>query len=487
MFGPLLRMATHRFQALRARTFSRALAPLFSALVGSVTLAHIARAGDDPEGRVAYRRYGAESGLAVASTFSTLQDDDGFVWVGADGLYRYEGERFRYFGIESGLPSTTIWAMAIAGDGRIAAATDSGVVRFDGAHFVAVRPDAGLPAGPAYALARSPDGRLWTATPAGVFRESAAPSPSGAGELPARWERVAPWSDGNVRALRIDADGSAWGVRGRSVEHLYVDGRIETVGTSDGATALPGSAVTVLQRDGRNRLWLRSSDHLWMREASGGPFVDRSALAGAASIGDDLTVDRHGGLWLDAGRRVLHIAGDDATLLGTERGYPPLVRGVLEDRGGTLWMAGDGLSRLRGNGRWSRHTTLDGLPDDLIWTLARDATGRILAGTGSGLARGAHDGWSVVAGTETHGIRTLAREPDGTTWMGGSPFEVLRRDGVTGRVEAFGTAAGLEGSRILSLVLDHTGTLWVGTEGGGLFSGRRTPLPMRSRSRARLS
>ena len=62
--------------------------------------------------------------------------------------------------------------------------------------------------------------------------------------------------------------------------------------------------------------------------------------------------------------------------------------------------------------------------------------------------------------------RTIARTPDGSLWMAGSPAELLRVDRRTRAVERFGTDAGISDTQILKLFVAGDGRLWVATSGG---------------------
>ena len=62
-----------------------------------------------PPGTLAFRDFGADQGLTNLSAVALAQDPEGFLWLGTeDGLFRLEGDRFRRFGEEEGLPSSRI-------------------------------------------------------------------------------------------------------------------------------------------------------------------------------------------------------------------------------------------------------------------------------------------------------------------------------------------------------------------------------------------
>ena len=90
------------------------------------------------EGRFEFRSFTKEDGLEDLSVECVIQDRVGFIWVGTDdGLFRYDGSRFRKFGHRDGLPRLRIFQLHETGDGRLYVATAGGVEVFsaEGQHL----------------------------------------------------------------------------------------------------------------------------------------------------------------------------------------------------------------------------------------------------------------------------------------------------------------------------------------------------------------
>ncbi len=184
---------------------------------------------------------------------------------------------------------------------------------------------------------------------------------------------------------------------------------------------------------------------------------------------------------------------------------------LAETSDGTLWLgSNEGLFSWRA-GRFKRYSTADGLASNHVQALAEAANGELVVGTDRSITlfRGGHGdapgrGWDQVRGI----VRAYVRRADGSEFIGtdegvwhtaggsgadagapapldlpGSSFNCildapdglwvgsslglyhLRRDG---RNETIGTAQGLTNLRVLCLLRDRDGNLWIGT-GGGLF------------------
>lgn len=233
----------------------------------------------------------------------------------------------------------------------------------------------------------------------------------------------------------------------------------------------------------------------------------------------------------DSGIFALHAASNNRlmaagsrgglVLLHNERWHPfpvadALVRAVLEDRQGRIWLAteGAGLWRQEPEGQRDRITSSGpGLKGEAMYSLAEDAAGSIWVGTAEGLFLIQHDqvqhismahglpagpvfsiasGYQdkLVIGTEQgvyigdaqQGFTLLDAAltaasssvlvDNGQIWIG-TVSDGLFRYSQSG-LESLGTDSGKPSNRILSLLKDQQGSLWVGTN-GGLFRLRHAP------------
>lgn len=77
--------------------------------------------------RYTFQLYRHREGLGNLNVRSLFQDRQGFLWIGTDnGLFRFDGERFRSFRTEQGLPNAHISAIA-TGCRRIQSAVRFGI------------------------------------------------------------------------------------------------------------------------------------------------------------------------------------------------------------------------------------------------------------------------------------------------------------------------------------------------------------------------
>ena len=76
------------------------------------------------------------------------------------------------------------------------------------------------------------------------------------------------------------------------------------------------------------------------------------------------------------------------------------------------------------------------------------------------------DSWQTPDGLPANTVTAISQSPDGYLWIG-TLNGLARFDGI--RFKVFGKAEGLLNNRVLCLLFDRLGALWIGTDGGGLF------------------
>lgn len=97
------------------------------------------------------------------------------------------------------------------------------------------------------------------------------------------------------------------------------------------------------------------------------------------------------------------------------------IRKILFDPDGSVWFAtAGGVSRFDGQ-EFVNFTSLEGLPDDRVLNMARDAKGNLWFSTDTGIAR--YDGrkmekWTQADGVPTRFIDAIYAAPDGKVWFG---------------------------------------------------------------------
>ncbi|MGK2859804.1 MAG: two-component regulator propeller domain-containing protein [Thermoanaerobaculia bacterium] len=234
---------------------------------------------------------------------------------------------------------------------------------------------------------------------------------------------------------------------------------------------LPQTTVhSILQsRDGY--LWVSTYEGVVRTDGITYEVFDRQSTAGGLGANGVLEIyeDSRGALWFGTFLGgVSRYAAGTWSRWGLEEGLGgQFIRGVREAGDGTIWIGtNSGLftivadkvvpakdPRLAGSVRRMATTTAGEI-------LAGYEDGRLLRVTTKGAVE------DLSRSLSGHGVFALATMPDGTIWAGTDGGGVFRIAG--GVVSNFGTAQGLTSEKIRALMIDPDGTLWIGTEGGGL-------------------
>jgi ligand-binding sensor domain-containing protein len=144
-----------------------------------------------------------------------------------------------------------------------------------------------------------------------------------------------------------------------------------------------------------------------------------------------------------------------------------VVRAIIEDRDGGLWIAtGDGLNRLK-DGRFTTYTTRDGLADNSVLSLLEDSQGNLWIGTAGGLNRfikGSFARYGVKEGLSADRVASICEDREGSLWIGTYEGGLNRLK--NGRFTSYAVEDGLADNIVRPVYQDRAGELWIGTARG---------------------
>jgi signal transduction histidine kinase/ligand-binding sensor domain-containing protein len=457
-------------------------------------------------------RLGEERGFPSETITALYRDRAGFLWVGSrEGLAVWDGYAIRSFEHEVGnadsLPDNSIRVIYEDRAGHLWVGTNTGgLARLDRAtgRFDVLRHD---PADPTslshdsvYTIVESPDGSLWVGTQEGLnrldpktrkfdrFRSDAAD----AGTIPNDY----------VIALTLDRVGRLWiaTVGGGAAWIDPVTRRVTRVPfAKETGAPEPDRLVFAVGEDPGGTLWFGTQGDLY-RFVAADASLHHVALPELAPGKDTpvvtaIAIDPRGVLWISTWNRGL-VAYNPAN--GESRGYrhdPERPDSLAADRlaceliddAGNLWAGtwGSGINRFNTGADLFRAIlerrpgSTAGLPYREVTSVLGDKNGSLWVGTwGKGLSRrdpkkadfaGVAPPPDPPMALST--VLALAEQPDGTVWAG-SMAGLFRIDPRTGSALSMPRMPqaphGLAPGYVDALLVDRTGTLWIGTGGGGL-------------------
>ena len=361
------------------------------------------------------RSWQSQDGLPEETVQAFAQTPDGYLWVGTSGgLLRFDGARFHLFAHENtpAFGENSVFCLLAARDGRLWIGTDgSGLIEWQNGAFHAYPVAQGQTADFVRALAEDHNGLLWVATDDGLFwaknsRLERADKPLG---LPVF----------NVHAVMEDRTGRIW--VGGSRLYSLKDGQSHEY-------SLPGN-------DSKNKVksFLQTSD---------------------------------GVIWVGT------VGGLYRLLRGQDRfepvpGVSGTIRSLREAPSGELWAGaiGAGIFRIRGN-RVTRLKAPSPLISNTVLSIFADSDRDLWLGTQAGMMRLSRTPVRVLALSEAadSDFGTVALDTDGSLWAASN--QLVHVQG--GQAKPF-RFPGLGDARVRNVLRSRNGSLWIGTDGGGVY------------------
>lgn len=384
---------------------------LFSLLCFTLlATAQIVKIGDKEYIKRVWR---TDDGLPQNSVTSIVQTRDGYIWIGTfGGVARFDGVRFTLFnsGNTPGLSGNRIFSLYEDDSGELWIGFESGgMARYTNGKFTSYTAKDGAPDGSYRISHRDENGRLWFVAIVNNLNES----------------RV----------------------------NLFVDGQFKTFTADDG---LPDTVVA-LAKDRDGKVWASTQSGLYVYENEKFRFVAATAEPSIINKRED------GGLWVSSRRFTgfyendvisalenadqlpspSWVAWEDSGLLWlfkdrekpwyrygnriVEADLQPIVRSILMDKEGNLWVGGmgSGLACLREK-KLKTYGRAEGLPKDEVSAITEDKNGIIWI-AGFRLVQVKDGKLTVFENTEE--VDTLYADADGSLWFKNKSNLVNLRDG----------------------------------------------------------
>jgi ligand-binding sensor domain-containing protein/signal transduction histidine kinase len=476
--------------------------------------------------------YETREGLPLAMASSIAQTSNGYLWTGSEeGLTRYDGTTFTTFNHRNtaGIPANYISALAVDPAGGLWAGTrDHGVVHLVDGEFHAVVWGPGAGEAQIRALAFDHGGDLWVGVrDHGLVRLRAGDvvaTLSTTDGLPsndirtiladregtlwiATFHGLAQLRDGHIvrrpsgldgfaiHGLAQDARGDLWCATERGLAHLHGD-TVEWVRTDP----LTGTVLQKVLFDRDGNLWIGTSAGVARMTPNGEivrlPHPDVIVLA--------LFEDAEGNLWIGSENGLDRLRDGDVLPFGSAEGFTDeAVYGVREDPTGTMWLTTSaGVFRRAPGETASTKIVAD---HGTMFAILPDSHGDVWIGSRDGDVGRWHDGRFAWLGKgRWEWVRSLAEAPDGL-WIGterglfrmhgdrlaeaelivpelaiqaivpdaANSLWLATSGGVlrwsAGALVAIPAGGPSTNTRATTLVFDRDGTMWVGTEGAGLW------------------
>ena len=452
----------------------------------------------------------ASNGFPSDEANAVLQTRDGYMWFGGySGLTRYDGRKYTVWNAmsQNSFNSSSVRALYEDGNGTLWIGTnDKGLVGYKNGTFTAYDKAKGAPSNSIRGICEGPGG-IYCGTPDGLFRVDA----GGNVTTVALGAAIKPF----VISLSCDAQDNVYTVfyngelfvhtgDGRTVQYP-AESRILTVECVSGNRVIAGTQggdILITRFNGEafappsirhtplsniSAVYEDSRGYIWIASETGIGFLDESenyhnigSLGGVGSF-TGICEDYQNGYWITSSKSgVVKLTAsaffDLDALYHLETGT---VNAILMDNGYTYIGTNNGLFILDQDGK-PVMTDFTGAIEARVRGIFRDSRGNIWICTYSDLG-------VIRYSPETNGYKNFLRSdglisertrcmtelPNGVAVIGAEGgVSFIKGDDVITANEAFGTDKAIElpDITVLSLACSAGGTLYIGTDGSGIYA-----------------
>jgi signal transduction histidine kinase/ligand-binding sensor domain-containing protein len=453
-----------------------------------------------------FQKWTRQQGLPQSFLRALAQTKDGYIWVGSDaGVSRFDGVNFVSFGMLEGFQAGRV--QTLLGDEQGAlwiGSVGRGLVRLQDGKFTAFTTKNGLPSDSVNALAEDRQGRLWIGTEAGlaVWQKGHLDTLSAVAEMAGK--PIISLCNDRKGTIWIGAKGAGlFGLRGGQLlqvhdpvfENLLQDPHCLLV-DHEGRIWVGAGEDSVLYRKGEQWQRYRFPRHLarnyisalaespdgtvWAGSVSEGLFQfkhGKLVAVNASGLSDNLVetllVDRDGKLWVGTHEGLNRLRPKNLAVISYNEGLGHgAVHGLAEVSPGMVWASRSSDGLYLWDGSYFRSLQAAGLSpgDDRMGALLLAKDGSCWMGGARGLLQ-----FKDVRSVESEpgspaltnlDVSALAQDRLGRLWVGSRQGELWWQDKGRWLTQKLGPRV----HAITALVPDRDGSIWVGTDGDGLFS-----------------
>jgi diguanylate cyclase (GGDEF)-like protein len=436
----------------------------------------LACAGNADGQQYSFRHYTPEDGLSNLAVNYLARARNGDLWIGTDGgLFRFDGTAFTAFDDVKGIPPEDVGGMSLDVADHAWVILVRGLYTQTNDRFTAVR----TPEGPVVADFRSSiafiDSNRTIIVRGGHAYELDRTADSWLGHEFFSRPQLAEKPDLlKVRRLFRSKSGALWLSCGKAL-CSFVAGQLKEWGPAEGVSADDWNSFL---EDNLGRVWVRSPTHLIVKEPGSHAFELRDPPAAQLDeIRHDLAMvlDAQGRLLVRTAVGLARWEGGGWKEFTAQNGLPAASISAVElDGEGNLWLGMNGLGvwRWRSYENIESWTRAQGLVSEKIWSIVRDATGRLLLGTSNGCQmldeNSGHAVGCPIEGLPHLAISAIALDKAGGIWWGMINGEIWHTPPNDPRAQQL-FAESADRPEISQIRFDRDGTGWVAALEGGLL------------------
>jgi ligand-binding sensor domain-containing protein/serine phosphatase RsbU (regulator of sigma subunit) len=421
-----------------------------------------------------FEKYGVEQGLGSSKVYSIIQDRNDWIWLGTEsGVSRFNGLKFENFSARNGMAGGGVYSLTEDTTGRIwFGHLNGGITVFENGRFTKMRFDTIKVTGDITSI-RQLKGKLWIAT-----------MTNGAilADFPAKGDSVLKGKSYTGREGLSDQVSNICIDNNKDLFCITPPAGIRKYNPAKDSfeTYLPEGLtkyfnVIAMYQDKKGNYWFGTfNGGLYKYDVGAGKmkiFDVRDGLA--KNMISYITEDYKGNVWVGTfGGGITVFSGEEMRTYNKYNGLEATsIHCIVEDNNKNIIIADHftGISIFKGEHfmTWSKGNIL---PDNNVYAIAEDEKGRYWFGTNGGISLydpSARPGKEVeLFTTAGDKIRFIKSDKNGSIWIGTDGLGMFRYDIKSSkliyetRINSFLHYNGI----ITALLIDRKNRLWIGNQ-----------------------
>ena len=450
------------------------------------------------------RNWTAAEGLPGNTINDIIQDNKGYIYIGTyDGLVRFDGVNF-YVMNKATIPEfNVVSARCVFEDSKgnlWVGSNDEGLVKISNRTYTVFTMADGLPSNSVRDITEDKNGNIWIGTSSGVVF------------INNHQEIITPFKSDDVglfvNEIYCDTANRIWIACSNSTGlYTYTSGTFEKL---HGYPQLTSNIITSIAQDKRGAFWFGLVSGGAIKLEDGELFLLGKEQKMIGDTVNHIYVDASDAVWFATEKGVVLLKHGDLSYYTEEQGLcDNNVTKILEDREGNIWLATDrgGVEKMSPG----KFKTIN-IPTS-VNCIAEDSTGKVWLGTDNGLLcyykgkfieneltrmckdirirhvgqvadksllvcayskyglikmspNGSIQYWNQSKGLAGDRTRVAITTSDKKTYVGTtSGLSVIDSNG---KITNYTRSDGLENEFIMCLYEADDGSIWIGTDGGGI-------------------
>lgn len=434
--------------------------------------------------------FGIEEGLPQSSVYTMLHDKEGNIWVGTmAGVSKYNGLSFESFTKKNGLAENRVVSGFIDNKGNIWFGHWAGGISVYNTNtklFQEINPSNINLYKPITSITQTSNGTIWFGTDGlGLIKHEPADEEAGLGPF-AILSKKDGLSSNNINAL-VEKNGILWIATDNGISKY--DLKTKSISYFNSENGLPSNSIKSLYLDADQNLWIGSSDKgAFKLNSKNNNLIIYNASKGLSSnyikvIFQDndknIFLGTYGGgvfkylPTLEAN----NYKGPIFQTISTKQGLSSdKILSIIQDREKNIWIGTSLNLNQYFDEQFEIYGAQEGLENSLVWSVIQDSKGVFWLGTEGGLTQFKQDPNSNKnsfisfndSKVKVANTTALYEDKNGYIWYSNFANGASRLNPITKQVKTYTTKDGLKSNEVYCITGDRDGNVWIGTNKGGV-------------------